>query len=169
MGWEVSDTSSLLTETAYQLFNGTSPTLFPVGRGRYGIDETVAEQLVALTRSQFLAIKGVPLSASANMAGACIYASVIAAKFMRHRGAFHSSHVVHVNPATDHYFAIGRETPGGEVIIADITCRQFTGAPNLIIGRLRDIKGAARGVKINKGPTLYEAYEAGAKTSNYLL
>ncbi len=169
MAWAVSTTSSLLTELAYRLFNETKVSQLPVARGRYGIDETVADQLVALTRSQYQAITTVPLAANANMQGACIYASVIAAKFLRHRGGFYSTHVVHVNPAKDHYFTVGRESPNGDPIIADITCRQFQGAPNLIIGRLRDIKGQARQAKVTNGPTLYEAYEVGAKTSDFLI
>ena len=168
MAWKIETTSSLLQGSAFTLFNHTKVQLLPQPAGAHGINDQVWRDLIALTRSQYRAALGVDLAASDNLKGACIYASVIAAKFYRHQLGYKFTRVIHVGGASDHYFAVAHNDRGAP-LIADITSKQFPGAPDYIVGRLSEIKDIAKRVKVTNGPSLYEAYVLGARTDHFLM
>lgn len=121
--------------------------------------------MIKLTRTNCAALKiGVPAK-GAPLNGMCIWASVVAAKFYVHKFAYIDSRVVrvHGDSGADHYFVSvrGHATTG----ICDITCNQFTGGPNFIVGSLADVGGESPNVTTKSGLRIYDAYVMGADSS----
>ncbi|MGB3242957.1 MAG: hypothetical protein WBB25_00365 [Sulfitobacter sp.] len=166
----VKNPTPLYIGEAYGLFNATNAGSLPAASGKYGIDDGVWADLITLTKAK-CGEKNIPVPSGTTMNGLCIWASVVAAKFLVHRNHRISSHVVRVVHKTgtagaDHYFAVAGD-PGAR-IICDITCSQFTGAPDYLVGTLDEVKGAANKI-VAFGGTLYQAYQAGAAYKEFVV
>lgn len=160
----------LYTRMAYDLYNSTKSNLLPKPSGPYGIDGGVWKDLIALTRNRCENLK-IPLPGGTAMTGLCIWASVVATKFFVMRNGLLDSHTVRVRKTatgkgSDHYFVVAKDGPSQ--VICDITCNQFFGAPDYIVGKLGDIKGTARRFGAFDG-TLYDAYAVGASGGIYVV
>lgn len=166
MAWEISQTGSLLTGMACNMYNTTSSSELPGSAGPWGIDFGIWGQLIALTKRKYLA-QGMQLPPD-TLKGLCIYASAVAAKYYVHRFGYINSQVVHVTGPADHYFVVVRASGDKALGICDITCDQFDVAPHFIVGSLKDVKGKAKKVAV-KGFSLYEAYALGMESKTFVM
>jgi hypothetical protein len=158
MTWTVQNPGSLMVEQACALYNATQPRELPRPSGHWGIDAQVWSTLIELTQGKCRQL-GIPVRRDNDLKGMCLWASAIVARFYVSRLARIDTHVVRVNAAADHYFAVVRG--GGQAGICDITCNQF-GAPDFIAGSLGDVHGVAQKVMVKGGGSLYDAYVTGA-------
>jgi len=159
--------TTAVSQAAMMLYNATGAGDLPAASGAaYGLDAGVHGQLIELTRAKCQQ-NSIPLPGGANLQGLCIWASVVAAKFMRHRAMHYTANVVRVKGAGtgDHYFVVA--STGVDKVICDITCSQF-GGPDFIVGTLAETRAASQTVQA-MGQTLRHAYAAGAASTIFVV
>ncbi len=170
MAVAVENPSQSLIDFAYQLYNATRAGDLPDASGQNGVDAGVRDALLDLTRAR-CADLGIPVPQPPMMTGMCIWASVVAAKFLVHKRFLTGAKVVRVvrrghGGGSDHYVAVGG--PSDARIICDITCNQFTGAPDLLVGTLPQIKSGSNTV-VALSSTLYGVYKAAAAADRFVV
>ncbi|WP_102108727.1 hypothetical protein [Oceaniglobus roseus] len=161
---EVLNPDNLFIQFCCDLYNAVGAAELPdAAGGPYGMSNTVAAALIDLTDR-----KGSPMGIkkpAQGLKGWCIYASVVAAKFMRHRAHFYESRVVRIANPGDHYFVVAKRD--NQTVICDITCSQF-GGPAFIAGTLGETAAHANTL-IAVGTTLQECYKLGAAAKTFVI
>lgn len=160
MGWKLESAPALITAACKVLYNEVMATDLPETSGAgWGINEDVWGELITLTRGTMKGL-GYPLPAEGDWKGLCVYASVIAKKFLVHHHAWQDTTVVRLHGGkSDHYFVVVRNAK--QVGICDITCGQFNAATHYLVSWLSDVKGTANKIDAG-GNKLYDAYKKAA-------
>ncbi|SDI25347.1 hypothetical protein [Aliiruegeria lutimaris] len=161
---------AVFVQNSYMLYNAVKNEDLPAANGHYGVNDVVWNDLIDLTRTKCRAMN-IPLPGGDMMSGLCIWASVVATKFCVLRNHALNSHMFFAErngdgSGSNHYFVVS--DIGGTKVICDITCNQFNGAPDYLVGRLSDIKGASKKVTA-LGSRLYDVYKAGAASSEFVI